>query len=172
VVKHRTKKPEDKKKKITKWKLILPVILGAAGTGIAFGINYFISGPPPLTQCMPSENMSFNQDAFLLVTLDGQPLSIPPDVGRTADCVKAVHTHEDDIVEEDGIKWVRIHTTYVKPTRFTLNDFVALWGLDLSNYDAKVSAKTPDDADFREVFDIRTLVLTNKIKIKMELTSK
>ncbi|MEM2760800.1 MAG: hypothetical protein QXW73_08440 [Nitrososphaerales archaeon] len=125
MVKHRTRKPETKKK-LTKWNIIIPVILGGAGTGIAFGVNWFVSGPPPLTQCIPTENMSFNQDAFLNVTLDGVPLEVPSDVGRTVDCVKPVHTHDNDTLEEDGIKWTRIHSAYVKPTRFTLSDFVGL----------------------------------------------
>ena len=171
MVKHRTKKPEAKKK-LTKWNIILPLILGAAGTALAFGVNYFVAGPPPLTQCVPSENLDFNQDAFLYVTLDGKPLDIPSDVGRTGNCLKAIHTHDNDTVEEDGIKWTRIHTSYVKPTRFTLSDFVNLWGLDLKKYDVKASSKLPEENSFKEVQDIRSLVLTNKIKIKMELTSK
>lgn len=171
MVKHRTKKPEVKKK-LTKWNIILPVILGAAGTGIAFGVNWFISGPPPITKCIVDENLSFNQDAFLHVTLDGIPFNVPSDVGRTEDCVRPVHTHENDTVEEEGIKWTRIHSAYVKPTRFTLSDFVNLWGLDLNQYNVKVFAKTPNEDSFKEIDDIRSLVLTNKIKIKMELTSK
>lgn len=171
MVKHRTKKPEAKKK-LTKWNIILPVILGAAGMGLAFGVNYFVAGPPPLTQCMPSENLAFNQDAFLYVTIDVKPFDVPTDVGRTANCLKAIHTHDNDIIEEDGIKWARIHTSFVKPTRFTLSDFVNLWGLDLKKYNVKVSSKLPEENSFKEVQDIRSLVLTNKIKIKMELTSK
>ncbi|MFQ5941463.1 MAG: hypothetical protein ACE5KA_07195 [Nitrososphaerales archaeon] len=171
MVKHRTKKPETKKK-LTKWNIILPLILGAAGTGIAFGVNWAISGPPPITQCITSENLSFNQDAFLYVTLDGESFSVPFDVGRTEDCVKPVHTHENDIVEGDGIKWTRIHSAYVKPTRFTLSDFITLWGLDFNQDDLKVFAKTPDDDAFKEIEDIRTLVLTDKVRIKMELTSR
>ena len=171
MVKHRIKKTEAKKK-LTKWNIILPVILGAAGTALAFGVNYFVAGPPPLTQCVPSENLDFNQDASLYVILDGKPLDIPSDVGRTGNCLKAIHTHDNDTVEEDGIKWTRIHTSYVKPTRFTLSDFVNLWGLDLKKYDVKTSSKLPAENSFKEVQDIRSLVLTNKIKIKMELTSK
>jgi hypothetical protein len=171
MVKHRKKKVEEKKK-LTKWNIILPVILGAAGTGIAFGVNWFIAGPPPITQCITAENLSFNQDAFLYVTLDGEPFSIPFDVGRTEDCVRPVHTHENDAIEEDGITWTRIHSAYVKPTRFVLQDFINLWGLDLTQYDVKVFAKNADEDSFNEVEDIRTLVLSNKVRIKMELASK
>ena len=172
MVKHRKKKKQEVKKKLTKWNMLIPIILGAAGMGMAFGLNWFISGPPPITQCIPGENLSFNQDAFLYVTLDGEPFSVPSDVGRTEDCVTPVHTHENDIVEEDEIKLARIHSAYVKPTRFSFHDFVNLWGLDLSQYDVKVFAKTPDEGSFKEIEDTRTLVLSNKIKIKMELTSK
>lgn len=169
--KHRTKKQEVKKK-LTKWNIIAPIILGFAGMGMAIGINWFWSGPPPITECITSENLSFNQDAFLHVTLDGKSFSVPPDVGRSEDCVKPVHTHENDIVEENGIEWTRIHSAYVKPTRFTFADFIDLFGLDLNEYDFKVSAKKDDEDSFKEIEDIRTLLLTNKIKIKMELQSK
>jgi hypothetical protein len=171
MVKHRTKKPEEKKK-LTRWNIIIPVILGAAGTGIALGANMYFAGPPPLTQCIPGENLSFNQEAFLTVLLDAKPFEVPADVGRTAECVRPVHTHENDFVEEEGIKYTRIHSAYVKPTRFTLSDFIGLWGLDLSQYEVKVTARNPDENSFNEVQDIRTLVLKDKIKVKMELISR
>ena len=171
MVRHRPDKKVTKKR-LTKWNILLPLIFGGAGTGLAFGVNWFMSGPPPLTNCITSENLSFNQQAFLHVTLDGTPFAVPPDVGRNKDCVKPVHTHENDIIEEDGKEWSRIHSAYVKPTRFTFNDFITLWGLDMSLYDVKVFAKNPEEDSAKEIEDIRTLVLTDKIKVIMELTSK
>ncbi|NMJ86726.1 MAG: hypothetical protein EX285_02615 [Thaumarchaeota archaeon] len=181
MVGHRKKKVEVKKK-ITKWHLILPIIFGAGGTGIAFGINWFISGPPPLTQCIPGENLSFDQDSFLYVTLDGEPFTVPSDIGIIEGCVKPIHFHENDIVEDDGINWVRIHSVYFKPTRFSLHDFFDLWGLDLSKYDIKILTKEYNknapgrgsftEIEFNKIEDIRTLVLSNNIKIKVELTNK
>lgn len=171
MVKHRKKKVEEKKK-MTKWNIILPLVLGAGGTGIAFGLNYFISGPPPLTQCIQGDELAFDQEAFLYVTLDGAPMDIPDDIGRSEDCIKPVHVHENDIIEEDGIIWTRIHSSYVKPTRFTLNDVVNLWGLDLDQYEKTVYAKQRNEDSFSQVDDIRTLVLTDDIWIKMELLRK
>ncbi len=171
MVKHRPTKKETKKK-LTKWNILIPLILGGAGTGVAFGANWVLSGPPPLTRCITDDNLSFNQEAFLHVTLDRRPFAIPPDVGRNEDCVKPVHTHENDIIEEEGKQWSRIHSAYVKPTRFTLDDFITLWELDMSLYDVKVFAKNPKEDTAKEIEDIRTLILTDKIKVIMELTSK
>lgn len=159
------KRPEEKKKKLTKFQIIFPLALGGVGTGIAFAIQFIISGPPPLEQCIPNENMSFHQHAYLNVTLDGKPFTVPANVGITQSCVKPLHTHDTDGV---------IHSEFVKPTRFTLENFIKLWGLNLNQYDVKIFVKSASDADFREVkvSEINTLVLTDKISIKMELTSK
>ncbi len=159
------KKPVEQKKKLTKFNLILPIALGGVGIGIALVINYVTAGPPPLQQCIHTENMPYHSHAYLNVTLDGKPFTVPANVGITQSCVKPLHTHSDDGV---------IHMEFLKPARFTLGDFINLWGLDLNKYDVKIFAKSVGDADFREVSvnNINTLFLSDQIKIKIDLTSK
>lgn len=164
MTKPRKRPEEKKKKKLTKWQLIFPALLGAAGIGIAFGINYVIAGPPPLEQCIPNENMSFHQHAYLNVTLDGQPFEVPGNIGITSDCVKPLHTHDPD---------GKIHMEFIKPTRFTLGNFIKLWGLPLNQYDVKIFVKVSDDTDFQEFNDnIDTLVMSDEMRIRIELTSR
>ena len=169
----RRKPPEEKKKKkLTKLQLILPPILIAGATGIALLINMVIAGPPPLEQCIPSENMSssdskytFHQHAYLNVMLDGEPFTVPANIGITSDCVRPLHTNDTSGT---------IHSEFVKPVKFTLENFVELWGLNLNQYDVKVFVKSIDDTDFREVnvSEINALVLRDQMRIKMELTSR
>jgi len=161
--KHR-KRPEEKKKKLTKQQLIIPPILVGGAIGIALAINMIIVGPPPLEQCIPSENMPFHLHAYLNVTLNGEPFTVPANIGITSDCVKPLHTHDTNGT---------IHVEFVKPTRFSLGIFVELWGLNLDQYDVKVFVKNANDADFKEFSDdIRTLVMSDQMRIKMELTSR
>lgn len=159
------KRPEEKKKKLTKRTILLPIVLSAAGTGIAMAINYAIAGPPLLQQCIPNENMPFHRHAYLNVTLDGKPFTVPADIGIAQGCVKPLHTHG-----ADGT----IHTEFVKPIRFTLGDFIRLWGLNLNQYNVKVFVKEASAADFREVnvADINGLFLSDQIRIKIELNSR
>lgn len=164
MTKHRKPPQEKPKKKLNKWQLIIPVVLSGAGTGIALGINYFIAGPPPLEQCIPNENMPFHQHAYLNVTLDDQPFTVPANIGITSNCVKPLHTHD-----ADGT----IHVEFVKPTHFTLGIFMKLWGLKLDQYDVKIFVKNIDDSDFSEVnTHIDGLIMSDQMRIKMELRSR
>jgi len=158
------KKPVEKKK-LTKFNLILPIALGGVGIGAALLINYVMAGPPPLQQCIPNENMPYHSHAYLNVTLDGKPFTVPANIGITESCVKPMHTHGTDGV---------IHMEFVKPSRWTLGDFINLWGLNLNKYDAKIFVKSVGDADFREISvnNINTLFLSDQIRIKIELTSR
>ena len=164
MVKPRKPPQEKKKKKLTKAQLIIPVALGGAGTAFAIIINMVLVGPPPLEQCIPGEHVSFDQRAYITVTLDGQPFTVPANIGITSKCITPLHTHEDDGV---------IHMQFFKPTRFTLGNFIKLWGLDLSQYDVKIFIKNNTDDNFIEVEPaVDTILLTKDIRIRMELTSR
>jgi len=162
LTRHR-RRPEQKKKKLTKWQLIIPVILGGAGVGIALVVNLAVAGPPPLEQCIPSENMAFHYHSKINATLNGEPFIVPTNIGLTPSCVKPLHTHDTDGV---------IHIEFVKPVRFTLGNFIKLWGIDLNQYDFKIFAKGTDDPAFREVTDYNVLFLEDNTEIKIELTSR
>ena len=160
------RKPPKGKKKLTKAQLIIPVALGGAGTALAVIINIVLVGPPPMEQCIPGEDVPFDQRTYLNVTLDGQPFTVPANIGITSECITPLHTHEDDGT---------IHMQFFKPTRFTLGNFIKLWGLDLSQYDVKIFVKNITEDDFSEVeagVDINTIFFGKDMKIRMELTSR
>ncbi|MGH9922069.1 MAG: hypothetical protein ACRD38_04905 [Nitrososphaerales archaeon] len=164
MVKPRKPPQAKKRKKLTKAQLIIPVALGGAGTAFAIIINMVLVGPPPLEQCIPGEDVPFDQRAFLNVTLDGQHFTVPANIGITSECITPLHTHEDD---------GEIHMQFFKPTRFTLGNFIKLWGLDLSKYDVKIFVKNVTDDDFSEVDpDVNTIFFGKDMKIRMELTSR
>jgi hypothetical protein len=164
MVKPRKPPQAKKRKKLTKAQLIIPVALGGAGTALAIIINMVLVGPPPLEQCIPGEEVPFNIRAYLNVTLDGQPFTVPANIGITSECITPLHTHDDDGT---------IHMQFFKPTRFTLGNFIKLWGLDLNQYDVKIFVKNITDNDFIEVEpDVDTIFLGKDMKIRMELTSR
>lgn len=164
MTKPRKPPQEKKKKKLTKMQLILPIALGGVGTAMAIIINMVLVGPPPLEQCIPGEDVPFEQQAYINVTLNGQPFTVPANIGITSDCVRPLHTHDDD-----GL----IHMQFFKPTRFTLDNFIKLWGLDLNQYDVKIFVKKSVDKDFGEVdMDVNEIVLANEMMIRLELTSR
>src|SRR3546814_3132121 len=49
--------------------------LGGAGTALAVIINMVLVGLPPMEQCIPGEDVPFDQRVYLDVTLDGQSRS-------------------------------------------------------------------------------------------------
>jgi len=169
--KHR-KRPEEKKKKVTKGQLIIAPILVGVSVGIALVINILITGPPPLEQCITSEGDSstdtkytFHQHAYLNVTLDGVSFTVPANIGITSDCIRPLHT-----TDSSGT----IHSEFVKPVKFTLGNFIKLWGLNLDQYDVKILVKDSADVDLREVnvSEINTLFLRDGMRITIELTSR
>lgn len=160
------KSPAEKKKqrRPTKWQLILPVVLVGGGTGIAMGINYLIAGTPPLQQCIEDEDLIFHIHSYITATLDREPFEVPANIGIEEDCMRPLHTRD-----ADGT----IHITFVKPVKFTLGNFVILWGLNLGQYDLKVFVQTPEDTEFWEYEEhINRLIFNDEMRVKLELTSR
>lgn len=160
------KGPGEKKKqrkKLTKWNIMLPVLLVGGGTGLAMGFNYFFIGPPPVTQCIESENMPFQLYVQLDVTLDGELFGVPANIGITDECVRPVHTHD-----ADGT----LHIAYIKPTAFSLGDLIRIWGLDLRQYGATVLVNSGDGnfMEYRESLD--RLFFQDKMEIRIELATR
>lgn len=160
------KPPEERKKrrKLTKWQMILPALLVGAGTGIALGINYVIAGPPPIRQCITADSMPWDIQVYLAATLDGQPFTVPANIGIEPGCMRPVHTHSDDGT---------IHIVFAKPIKISLGDFARLWELDGTKYDYKIFVKKEGEADFTEyTSNINVLILEDKMSVRFELTSK
>lgn len=149
--------------------IIIPVIL--AILGIAVGLTY-TGGPPRESNKMVSHN-----HVQLNVTLNGQPLLVPANIGvkqmgfgenpllygdHTLDKygmegMSPLHTHDDS-----GLTHVESNTV----RDFTLGDFLGIWrGLDVDG--KTLSASVNDEL----ISDFRDIVLNNGEKIKLDIGS-
>ncbi|MCS7141167.1 MAG: hypothetical protein NZ888_03150 [Candidatus Nitrosocaldus sp.] len=157
------KAPGEGKKRLTKWQLIMPVILLGVGTGVALIISQFISGKPPLQQCITSEDLSFKLHATLSVTIDGVPVEVPANIGRDEDCIRPLHTKEDG----------NVYVIYSRPIRFTLLDLLSLWGLSTDGYDTSIWVKGKGQQEFLNVgSDPGKVAIEDGLSIRLELRSR
>ena len=69
------------------------------------------------------------------ITINGEPVVIPTDVGITPACMYSIHTHSSD-----GI----IHVEAPIPKEFTISDFFAVWKKDFSR--TKILDAVVDDS--------------------------
>jgi hypothetical protein len=154
--------PGDKgKRRLTKWQLIMPVILVGAGTGIAYLISTFFLAKSPLEQCITGEDLPFKIHAILEVTIDGNVTTVPEGIGRSAECLRPLHTKEEGSV----------YVVYSRPIRFTLMDLIRLWGLDTSNYDISIYVNKGEEY-VSAGNDPRRVVFEDGMRIRMELTTR
>ncbi len=154
--------PGDKgKRRLTKWQLIMPVILVGAGTGIAYLISIFFLAKSPLEQCITGEDLPFKIHAILEVTIDGNVTTVPEGIGRSAECLRPLHTKEEGSV----------YVVYSRPIRFTLMDLIRLWGLDTSNYDISIYVNKGEEYVSADN-DPRRVVFEDGMRIRMELTTR
>jgi hypothetical protein len=154
--------PGDKgKRRLTKWQLIMPVILVGAGTGIAYLISIFFLAKSPLEQCITGEDLPFKIHAILEVTIDGNVTTVPEGIGRSAECLRPLHTKEEGSV----------YVVYSRPIRFTLMDLIRLWGLDTSNYDISIYVNKGEEY-VSAGNDPRRVVFEDGMRIRMELTTR
>ncbi len=155
--------PGDKgKRRLTKWQLIMPVILVGAGTGIAYLISiFFLAGKPPLEQCIAGEYLPFKIHAILEVTIDGNAMSVPEGIGRSEECLRPLHTKEEG----------NVYVVYSRPIRFTLMDLIRLWGLDTSNYDISIYVNK-GEGYLSAGNDPSRVVFEDGMRIRMELATR
>ncbi len=119
----------EKRKKLLVSMGILAVIVVGAGLGTLATTSYFRS-QDPIYQCIdnPTEQ-PYQLSVPLTVTENGFPALVPKGVGIEDNCIRPVHTLEENI----------IHVGYSRPHEFTLGHFLYYWiGNDLQNYDTKV----------------------------------
>ena len=113
-----------------------------------------------LGQCIQHETISTHIHVLVIAVLDGQPASLPANLGITADCMRPMHTHDDSSL-------VHIESPTGHP--FTLADLLTVWGednpyaisaLDSISINGIRSEGAPEDAVFedgqRVVLDYRT----------------
>lgn len=134
-------KSSDKKRRIEQEKkresaiglafvVIIVVLLGGAlwyfvGPAIFAGSSTATpTGDPTLTTCISEGSLAMHIHVHLSITVNGQPVGIPANVGVDATCTRPVHTHDDS-------GELHIESPVVYP--FTLGDFFMVWGHPFDN---------------------------------------
>lgn len=115
--------------------IVLIIVIALAG-GAAW---YFVSNPggsssttataptgdPTLTTCITDATpLAEHIHPHLEVVINGQPVTIPANIGISATCQRPVHTH-------DASGTIHVESPVVYP--FTLHDFFLVWGEPFDN---------------------------------------
>lgn len=82
------------------------------------------TGNPTLTTCISEGSLAMHIHVHLSITINGQPVGIPANVGVDATCTRPVHTHDDS-------GEIHIESPVVYP--FVLGDFFMVWGQPFDN---------------------------------------
>jgi hypothetical protein len=77
-------------------------------------------------QCNPGEQLSTHYHAHLTILLNGNPVTVPGQIGITSDCIYWMHTHDNS-----GVLHIEAPANQ-KDRTFTLGDFFAVWNQPLS----------------------------------------
>jgi hypothetical protein len=120
--------PEKRKKLLISMGVLAAIVVGAGLATLA--ITTYFRSQDPIYQCIenPTEQ-PYQLSVPLSVTEDGFPATVRSGVGFEDDCIRPVHTLEENV----------IHVGYSEPHEFTLGHFLYYWiGDDIQNYDTKV----------------------------------
>ena len=139
--------------------LILAGLIGSAVLGTAAFTMYFRS-QDPVNQCIDEpESQPFQLSVPVTVIEDGIPALVPRGIGIEDNCIRPVHTIEENL----------IHVAYNKPHDFTLGHFLYYWlGNDLLKYDTKVYV---NGIQYTEG-DLRDIVLGEGDSIRIEFATR
>lgn len=137
--------------------------------GIVGGYTYSQRNFQPRNLCVEhSGALSMHIHPELSITMDGQPVAIPANIGVDPTCMKAVHTHD-----ETG----KIHIEYPEKRDFVLGDFFAIWGQSFSK--DQILDKKVDDTHTITVLvdgqpnqDFENLILNDAQKIEIRYETK
>ena len=120
-----------REKKIRKFIVIGLIIVVAIGIGVALASSKFLSSSSAAAQtidgiqCNAAEQLVFHNHAHLDIFINGQPYTIPSQVGIVpGKCIYWLHTHDDS-----GI----IHIESPVTRNFTLGQFFDIWKKNFSN---------------------------------------
>jgi len=137
----------------------LAAIVIGAGLGTLAITGYFRS-QDPIYQCIDNPTgQPYQLSVPVSVTEDGFPATVKKGVGVEKDCIRPVHTLEDNV----------IHVGYSEPHEFTLGHFMYYWiGNDLQKYDTKVyvNGQLHTDGSFLDI------PLKRGDSIKIEFTTR
>ncbi len=150
--------PAEKRRKLFSSMVTLAGLVGASVLLTSVATSYF-RGQDPVNQCITNpESQPFQISVRVEVFENGTPVNVRG-VGTTEDCIRPVHTVEDNI----------IHVAYSRPHPFTLGHFFYYWlGDDLLNYETRVHV---NDVPHSEG-DFRDIVLQEGDTIRIELTTR
>ena len=120
--------PEKRKKLLISMGILAGVVV-TAGLGTMTITGYFRS-QDPIYQCIDNpKGQPFQLSVPVNVTVDGFPAIVPAGVGIEENCIRPVHTLEENV----------IHVGYSRPHEFTLGHFLYNWiGNKLQDYETKV----------------------------------
>jgi hypothetical protein len=120
-----------REKKIRRFIVIGLIIVVAIGIGVALASSKFLSSSSAAAQtidgiqCNAAEQLVFHNHAHLDIFINGQPYTIPSQVGIVpGKCIYWLHTHDDS-----GI----IHIESPVTRNFTLGQFFDIWKKNFSN---------------------------------------
>lgn len=139
--------------------LVLAGLIGGAVLATSAITSYFRS-QDPINQCIKDpEFQPFQFSVPITVIEDGFPARVPEGIGIEEDCIRPVHTIEENVIQ----------IAYNRPYNFTLGHFLYYWlGNDLLQYDTTVYV---NDIAHTEG-DIRDIILENGDQIKLEFVSR
>lgn len=139
--------------------LILAGLIGGAVLATSAFTMYFRS-QDPVNQCVDDpESQLYHLSVPITVIEDGFPALVPEGVGIEDDCIRPVHTVEENVIQ----------VAYSRPYDFTLGHFLYYWlGNDLLQYDTKVYV---NDTLHTEG-DLRDIVLEEGNRIRIEFVSR
>ncbi|MFL6362169.1 MAG: hypothetical protein ACJ709_01830, partial [Nitrososphaeraceae archaeon] len=120
-----------RQKKIKRFVVIGLIIAVAIGIGFAVASSKLLTGSNAAAlaidgiQCNAVEQLVFHNHAHLDIFINGQPYTVPSQVGIVpSKCIYWLHTHDDS-----GI----IHIESPVTRNFTLGQFFDIWKKKLSN---------------------------------------
>jgi hypothetical protein len=120
-----------REKKIKRFIVIGLIIVVAIGIGVAVASSKFLSSSSAEAQtidgiqCNAAEQLVFHNHAHLDMFINGQPYTIPSQVGIVpGKCIYWLHTHDDSGV---------IHIESPVTRNFTLGQFFDIWKKKFSN---------------------------------------
>lgn len=187
--KRKIKEEKPKRRLGKKEMLIVPIAMGGATLVALVIIPLFAPPPDPRNVCLKEHNVeSFQLNPRIEVIVDGRPMLLPDDVGKQPkdgkECLRPIHTDEVGSV---------VHIEYIRPIRFTLGDFMAIYNvtntinvvdnstgtnveqtLSLTNYNIEYSYFS-EAGEFTKVAkpsDMPPFPANNQMVARIELTSK
>ncbi len=110
-----------------KWLLLLSGIALVSITAYGVYGPEVDNSPKILDVCVTHSDSINHYHPWLYITINGNAVNIPTDVGVTEECMYAIHTHSTD-----GKLHVEIPTS--NPMKIKVSDFFTVWGKEFNQF--------------------------------------